>query len=254
MEIYIQRENGDPVALSRDAILGYLRDGVVQASALAWHEGMSEWQPLGDIFGHAPAVDSARSAFTFGRPLFVPAPTPSERPVIRNRMANRPTNQPPAPQKSSGAMIALNLVLVFIVIAVAYVRLGPGGQILHRYLATIQGPADQQATAPYSPAPVASAPVLVAPPAAAPAPAVRAFDPADLAGNPAAWPKTVMLKQQATFPAIYNSQVVGSVNVPAGTLVSLVGIEGGLLDLEYQGGRQKLSWKLTDLEQRVRQP
>jgi hypothetical protein len=56
----------------------------------------------------------------------------------------------------------------------------------------------------------------------------------------------------ASFPAIYNGQVVGSISVPAGTAVKLIGIEGNNLDIEYQGGRQKLPWNATDLEARVR--
>jgi hypothetical protein len=253
MEIYIQRENGDPVALSRETILDYLRRGVVQASALAWHEGMSEWRQLGEIFGHVPSGDSATPAFTFAVPLFVPGPTPSERPIKRNPMINRPTTQPPAPQKSSGAMIALNLVLIAVVIAVAYFRLGSGGEAFHRFLATIQGPADagaaDQQTSVQAP-PVAVTPLQPVQ-AVQPAPAAKPFDPAAFAANPAAWPKTVALRQQATFPAISNSQGVGSVNLPAGTVVNLVGIEGGLLDLEYQGGRRKFTWRLTDLPDRV---
>ncbi len=106
-------------------------------------------------------------------------------------------------------------------------------------------------------APVAAttpAPVVAATPAAVPSvpPAPpKPFDPADLAGNPRAWPKTVHLKQAVVFPAILNSQVVGSVSVPPGESVNLTNIQGDQLTLDYNGGIQTVSWKLTDLEEQV---
>jgi hypothetical protein len=94
-------------------------------------------------------------------------------------------------------------------------------------------------------------------PSAAPAPAVTApapekpFDPADLAGNPTAWPRIVHLKEPVSFPAVLNAQVVGSVTVPAGSEAQLVDIQGDQLTLNYQGGTQKLSWKLTDIAEQA---
>jgi len=200
------------------------------------------------------AIDSAPRAYNFGGPLFIPPqPQPPNRPYLHKPMPTYPSSQPPEP-KSSGGMIAFNLILVAIVIIAAWVKLGPGGRILDHYLSAMKGPPDLSSPAPAAtapPSPAASpAPVLSQPP---PAPAARPFDPADLAGNLAAWPKAVALKQQTTFPAVLNAQVVGSVDVPAGTLVKLVNIEGETLELEYQGGRQMVPWQLTDLEQRVRQ-
>jgi len=51
------------------------------------------------------------------------------------------------------------------------------------------------------------------------------------------------------FPALFNGQVVGSISAPAGSAVSLVNIEGDKVVLDYQGGTQTLSWKLTDLQE-----
>jgi hypothetical protein len=82
-----------------------------------------------------------------------------------------------------------------------------------------------------------------------PPPPPKPFDPADLAGNPSAWPKKLHLKQAVEFPALYNGQVVGSVTAPAGTAVTLRDIQGGQLTVDYQGGTQKIPWTLTDLEQ-----
>jgi len=77
----------------------------------------------------------------------------------------------------------------------------------------------------------------------------KPFDPADLASNPAAWPKTLILKQAVVFPAVYNSQVVGSVTALPGTVVKLVNIQGNQLTVDYQGGTQTLFWQLTDIAQ-----
>jgi hypothetical protein len=68
-----------------------------------------------------------------------------------------------------------------------------------------------------------------------------------LAGIPATWPKTLKLKQPVNFPAVFNGQIVGNVVVPAGAEVKLVDVEGEVLTVDYQGGTQKMSWKLTDL-------
>jgi hypothetical protein len=103
-----------------------------------------------------------------------------------------------------------------------------------------------------SPAPALAAASTPASPAAASAPAQpKPFDPADLAGNPSAWPKTLKLKQAAVFPVLINSQVVGSVTVPPGTLVTLVSMQGDQLTLQYQGETQTLSWQQTDIEEQV---
>jgi hypothetical protein len=99
------------------------------------------------------------------------------------------------------------------------------------------------------PAPAAASTPAQAP-AAAPTPAQpQPFDITVLAGNPSAWPKKVKLKQAVIFPALYNSQVVGSVTAPAGTSVNLVNIQGDQLILDYNGGTQTLSWKQTDIEE-----
>jgi len=152
----------------------------------------------------------------------------------------RKTSTPPPP-KPSGVMIAINMLLVATVIVFAYLKFGPHG--------TQQSPPPLTSVAP--PAPVASTPIPQLT-AATPIPTPTPFSVAALAANPAAWPRTVTLTQPASFPALYNGQVVGSVSVPAGTSVKLIGIDGDNLDIEYQGARQKLHWTTTDLEQRVR--
>jgi len=88
-----------------------------------------------------------------------------------------------------------------------------------------------------------------APPAAPVAPAAPKPFPADLAADPAAWPRTVILKQAVAFPALFNGQVVGTISAPAGSTVSLVNIEGDQVVLNYQGGTQTIPWKLTNLQE-----
>ncbi len=146
--------------------------------------------------------------------------------------SNRPGHSA-AEERKRNVMIAINLVLILCVAGGLYIRLKGGG--------AENGSAVAQPAAtsgPAMPAPAMPAPVTVT----APAP----FDPASLAGNPAAWPKTLRLKQVTTFPAVFNSQVVGSVTVPAGTVVKLVNVQGDQLVLNYQGGMQAVAWKQTD--------
>jgi hypothetical protein len=161
-------------------------------------------------------------------------------------------------------MLALNVVLVLVVAAAAYIRFASGGETARNYLAAMwtefAGPAAESPKAtPAAPAPVAAikpdaieVAVSTPPPSVASTPAPpKAFDPADLAGNPGAWPKTVRLKQSVVFPAVFNSQVVGSVTVPRGAVVNLVSIQRDQVILAFQGGTQKLSWKVTDIEEQV---
>ncbi len=93
-------------------------------------------------------------------------------------------------------------------------------------------------------APVAATP---APPPAPPKP----FDPADIAGNQASWPKSLVLKQAVAFPAVFNGQIVGSVSVPAGSVVKLASIQGEQVIVVFRGGKQTVPWKMTDLEEEV---
>jgi hypothetical protein len=307
MQIYIRRDNEKFGPYSREAVLEYVKQGVFKALDPACYAGMSEWKTVGELLGmnstskrtRGPEVPPSGkiTAFSPGWP-----PPASGRPLPRAKGTRK-----------RSFMIGLNVVLVMIVAAVTYIRLGGGASRAHRYLAAISGElarltnqtSESNATpAPATPAPaIANKPVTAPQPApatvpkaastpaptaaptpaptaaptpaaaAAPTPAAAAastpaptpastpappappkpFDPADLAGNPAAWPKTVRLTQAVAFPVIYESQVVGSVTAPLGSIVKLVNIEGDQLIVEYQGGAQRLSWKLTDLEQEVAQ-
>jgi len=174
----------------------------------------------------------------------------------------RPAGPAAAPEKKRGAMILLNLVLIGIVAAGIYLKMGGGGPEGQRLMASVMKLLGREPEVNVvvlaTPAPVLPAPVIVKPPvvaaAATPAPVAtpppppKPFDPVDLAASPAAWPKLVRLSQAVDFPAVLNGQVVGSVHVPAGAAVKLVSIQGEQLVLDYQGGRQTLPWKMTDIE------
>lgn len=282
MQIYIHKEERDFGPYSPEAVREYIAQGVFHASDYGWHDGLPEWKPVGELVGlgaHSePApIPPARaepvpapSAFTpSGGRLKIPAevsPGRTQALASFQKQTRRIGAAAPVKPKRSGAMIAFNLVLVIAAVCAADVRLGNGGPMARHYFAMITAalhgwgqPAAAEAPkaepAPVgTPAPVAKAapPEPLPEPAATPA-APKSFDVAELAANPAAWPKVVMLKAPSIFPAVYNAQVVGKVTVPQGTLVHLVGIKGGDVELEYNGGGARLPWKSTDLEQRAKQ-
>ena len=244
MEIYIQRNNSEHGPYSREVVLEYIRDGILKASDLARAAGENGFRPLSEILGPTPAADYAPQPIPLPiRKQTVPvqAQTPPEAKKVQAQVL-------PEEKKHSTGMILLNLVLIAVVIGAAYVKFGGGEEEFQHFVAFLKGtPADEETTgASTAPEPVAATPVPVPLAAATP----RPFDITDLAAQPAAWPKTVRLKQSIAFPAIYQQEVVGSVTAPAGSEVGLLGIEGGLLDLKFNGGTQKVDWKLTDLKER----
>jgi hypothetical protein len=84
-----------------------------------------------------------------------------------------------------------------------------------------------------------------------PKPQPTAPDLTALANSPAQWPKTVALKESTNFPAVLRGKVIGTVRVPAGTLVRLAGIEGDQLKVEYQRGVTTVPAGITDVAARV---
>ena len=65
--------------------------------------------------------------------------------------------------------------------------------------------------------------------------------------SPGSWPKTVIIKQSATFPALLNGKVVGSVVLPKGTMLRLIAVRGENVTVEYQGVRQVMAARSTNL-------
>ena len=266
MQIYIRRNNEDFGPYSREAALEYVKQGIFQAYDSACYAGMAEWKTVSELLGISRASEPARGS---KRERSTPTAASGKAPTTASGRP-QPPREPrifgPTGEKKRGPMIVLNVVLILIVVAAAYVRFGGGGKTARHFLASISGgiatPDNGNTNVSAAPAPVAAAPVIEKQPAAAEAPAPapvaastpappKPFDPAALAGNPGAWPKTLKLKQGVTFPAVFNSQVVGSVIKPAGTVVNLKNVVGDQLILEFNGGTQQVSWKLTDLEEEV---
>jgi len=79
-----------------------------------------------------------------------------------------------------------------------------------------------------------------------------AVDLSRLAGDRAAWPKTVRLKAAREFPAVVNGKKVGTIAAPAGSEASLVAIQAGKLGVEFKGGGAWVDPAETDLPVRLR--
>ena len=79
----------------------------------------------------------------------------------------------------------------------------------------------------------------------------RVFDLQELARDPGHWPRKVSLKKPATFPAVVDGKVVGSLTAPVGAEANLKSIKDGKVGVEYQGGGAWLAVEDTDLAARV---
>ncbi len=86
-------------------------------------------------------------------------------------------------------------------------------------------------------------------PKATPKPVV--YDLQMIASDPSIWPKRVVLKKAASFPAVVNGKVVGSLIAPAGAEANLKSIKDDKVGLEFQGGGAWLPADETDLLARV---
>ncbi len=82
---------------------------------------------------------------------------------------------------------------------------------------------------------------------------------AQIAANPAVWPKVVRIKKATEFPAVRNDQKIGKVTLPVGTEVQLISINSNQVGVAYSldGKRPNAggTWMLvtdTDLIERVR--
>jgi len=258
MQIYIRRNEEEFGPYSKESALEYLKQGGLELRDRARLDGTPDYLTLGEILG---ADDSTKNA-TAAKPVVVVAQAAS-------RSAIQPRTSPMKSKVKATARkkpfpAARWASLAALVAAGAFIGFSRSGEPVRAYLAAMveamQG-SHRNPVAIATPAPhVAIAPVVEeAPPVVPDAPAIpvapavpseaRVFDPAKLAANPAAWPKSVHLKQDAMFPAVVDGRSVGTVNVLAGTAVKLVQIAGENVTLDYQGGRKEFSWKGTDLEE-----
>lgn len=113
-------------------------------------------------------------------------------------------------------------------------------------------PAEVPVAPPSRPPVAADSSVL--PVAPAPSPGEMAPELQKIAGDRARWPKTVKLTRAATFPAVSNGKIVGSLIAPAGTEVVLHAIRDDKVGLEFNGGGAWLPVDQTDLLVRALAP
>lgn len=67
--------------------------------------------------------------------------------------------------------------------------------------------------------------------------------------NPGRRPETLVLREQTSFPALYEGRPVGKIDVPAGAKVRLVNIEPDAVVVRYREGTVKLPYDATDLRE-----
>jgi hypothetical protein len=111
------------------------------------------------------------------------------------------------------------------------------------------GPMIAKAAEPVVPA---APPALVAEVSAPPV--VTAPDLQTIAADRTRWPKKVSLIKAATFPAVLNGKVVGSLVAPAGAEANLVSIKEDQVGLEFNGGGAWVPASQTDLIARIQAP
>ncbi len=84
------------------------------------------------------------------------------------------------------------------------------------------------------------------------APAAEApLDLETIANTPAWWPKQVSLVRVTPIPVVINGQVAGQAQLPAGTVLRVLRVAGGQLEVEYQNARQMVAADATDLAARA---
>ena len=131
MQIYIHRDDQDYGPYSPEMARDYVSQGVFTMADWAWHEGTTEWKQLAEML-------ETFQPLTMAPPPAPPAPARQFQTAgtIRKSMISRDLGAPE--KKKSGFMIALNLALVLMVIAAAYVRFGGGGGMAQHWLAELR--------------------------------------------------------------------------------------------------------------------
>ena len=79
----------------------------------------------------------------------------------------------------------------------------------------------------------------------------KPLDLTTVAHTPAFWPKQIALTKPVPMSISFNGKVVGQAQVPAGTVLKLVRVNGSFVEVEYQGGRQFVPAASTDLLRRA---
>jgi len=113
---------------------------------------------------------------------------------------------------------------------------------------TPPNPPPPPSAAPLPPAATEPSPTPTPEPATPAAPAAE--DPVSwLLGNPERQPATVTLREDATFPALYEGRKAGSVTVPAGAQVKLVRVDADTVTVRFREGTLALPHEATDLRE-----
>jgi hypothetical protein len=126
------------------------------------------------------------------------------------------------------------------------------GHLVERVTAFFQPPSPPPAPVP------AATPAPTPEPMAAPAPAPELTPAEDdpvawLIENPDRQPETVTLREDVTFPAMYEGRVAGKVEVPAGARVKLVRVEPGSVTVRFREGTRELPHAATDFREAAAQ-
>jgi hypothetical protein len=272
MEIYIRRDNEEFGPYSREAALEYLKLEIFDLSDQAICTGAAKWTSVGALLGieaasapgRAPAGRGGTEAFS-SRGFRLPWATAVATALILGVASIAWLRLGDGTQVARHGLAAMSGPAARlaatgpehepVVISKSALKPKPAGN------AGLPSPAAAAARQIAAAAPAAPARTIqnLAPAAGSPPLAAvsmpaqpKPFDLASLASNPAAWPKTLVLRQPVTFPAVYDSQVVGTVTAPPGTVVSLVNIQGEQLTLDYLGGTQTLPWTTTDIADAVK--
>ena len=77
--------------------------------------------------------------------------------------------------------------------------------------------------------------------------AARPLDLAQVAQDPACWPKAVTLLQPIPFPVVFAGRVAGQTVVPTGSQLRLIRVAGVQVEVENLGARQLIAASVTDL-------
>ncbi|MDD5199075.1 MAG: hypothetical protein PHC88_04670 [Terrimicrobiaceae bacterium] len=89
------------------------------------------------------------------------------------------------------------------------------------------------------------------PPTPAPTPTPRPEPLAWLLEHRESWPKEVVLIEAADFPIVIGGKVAGSVKLPAGSPVEVVGLDAVSVTARHAGATQRLPIQATDLAQQA---
>ena len=65
------------------------------------------------------------------------------------------------------------------------------------------------------------------------------------------WPQEVTLREATEFPAVSGGKEVGSVNVPAGSMLKVTDITANEIEADYMGGKRRVAVDATDLRPRA---